>query len=140
MESMLRHGPVIVGIGSSNRPTGRENPLTASDRRILWQSVFQDRIAIVDIPDKGAKSPQEWTDWVRGIIAQHNLPQPTDYWGGEENTRWITDMTLHTLPRWEQGGIPVSGTFVRSLFPHGDWQSFTPVETHGLLPKMLGIP
>lgn len=144
IDDLLTKHQVIIGIGSSNVVNVR-NPLTANQRRILWNVLYSDEIQtgklfLVNIPDIGAPNKHVWSEHLRSCLKEANLPNPTHYYGGEENISFISGFHhICPLPRLEQNSVPVSGTLVRELInSDGDWKQYVPAKIHDLVERYMG--
>lgn len=89
---------VIIGIGSTQESGTERNPYGYEARKMMVEKAYPDRpgLHILPLVDIGAKSKQEWVDYVLGELAGQNLPVPTHYFSGSEN-----DADWYTETGWE---------------------------------------
>ena len=87
-------GRVIIGIGSTQESGTERNPFTYEERRemVLKQYGERENLTIIPLIDIGAKSKQEWIDYLLGELESHGLPRPTHYFSGSRaDAEWYTE-------------------------------------------------
>ena len=89
---------VIIGIGSTQESGTERNPYSYEARREMVMERYgeRDNLAIIPLIDIGARSKQEWVDYVLGELDRHALPRPTHYFSGS-----LADADWYTETGWE---------------------------------------
>lgn len=85
---------VIIGVGSTQESGTERNPYSYEERREMLLEHYgeKERLAIIPLVDIGAKSKQEWVDYVTGKLDRYGLPRPTHYFSGSEaDAAWYTE-------------------------------------------------
>lgn len=121
----------IIGLGSAQESRTERNPFTPVERMEMIHRVFgqSSKIKIIPITDVAATTHKEWTDHVFNIIAQNNLPIPTEYYGGSAfDVEWYKDthMNLRVIDR--ECIITTQATDVRMDIAAGGsmWKTLVP--------------
>ena len=125
-----------VGIGSSNKPIGYENPFTADERKDMILSSIDDktmqRISIYEIPD--VDNHIRWMELIDKIVPQFGLVFTNDS---------MTARLYSKRPGIRAVGIPflkrheLSGTRIRDMIraQQNNWRELVPTGTQKILAK-----
>lgn len=108
---------VVIAIGSTQESGTAKNPYTYEERRAMVLEAYpgRDNLHILPLVDIGARSKQEWIDYLLGELALRGLPAPTRYFSGSpEDAAWYTQTgwELAIVDR-ETVGKGISATKIR---------------------------
>ena len=124
-----------IGIGSSNKPTQKNNPFTADERKEMILSSIDDSISnqiqIYYIPD--LDNHEKWIENIDSLVPDYDVVFTND------------ELTQSLYSKFNKKVIPVpfkdrevlSGTNIRNkIVSDQDWQAFVPDGTKTVLQKL----
>jgi cytidyltransferase-like protein len=114
-EMLKRCDEVIIGVGSTQESKTEKNPFTYEERKKMLKDAFKDKIKIIPLIDIGAKTKEEWVDYVLCELKKYSLPTPTHYFSGsKEDANWYneTNWEIVIIDRYTVGK-GISGTEIR---------------------------
>jgi len=127
-----------IGVGSSNRPTERQNPFSPAERVEMIRSSLDahalQRIRIFEIPD--LDDHKKWAENIKTIVPKFDAVFTND------------EMTKHIYSRQGIDVLPIpfenrdilSGTMIREKISRGqDWQGCVPDGTKNVLTRTRAV-
>lgn len=130
---------IVIGIGSSNLSSTKENPFTASERKEMIQRSLQGEdiiptfdVSFIEVPD--VKSDEEWTKTCLELSGEI-----TTVWSGNEVTKKCFEGTGVQIQNIKP--VPgISGTEIRELMKSGgDWKTKVPPEVAAAMNAIDGV-